>query len=138
MGGEVGWSGVGNEVRGVLTHLFLGQGRSAKGQSCLRVGRKILTTPHCLQIFLSYPAMPLFIQQRVTKLLMCIRLRTWELGIGEPTQQCRMDVNQLLTGMNASLSTENSAPKRMWLCESVYQRKLTWPGEGLPEEVTPS
>lgn len=129
---------MGNEVRGVLTHLFLGQGRPVKGQSCLRVGRKILTTPHCLQIFLSYPAMPLFIQQRVTKLLMCIRLRTWELGIGELTQQCRMDVNQLLTGMNASLSTENSALKRMWLCESVYQRKLTWPGEGLPEEVTPS
>ncbi|KAM7246818.1 hypothetical protein CapIbe_003116 [Capra ibex] len=72
--------------------------------------------------------MPLSIQQRVTKLLMCIRLRTWELRIGEPPQQCRMDVNQRLTGMNASLSTENSARKRMWLCESVYQRKLSLPG----------
>ena len=119
---------MGNEVRGVLTHLFLGKGRSAKGQSCLRVGRKSLTTPHCLQIFLSYPAMPLSIQQRVTKLLMCIRLRTWELRIGEPPPQCRMDVNQRLTGMNASLSTENSARKRMWLWESVYQRKLSSPG----------
>lgn len=129
-GGEVGWSG----KRGA--HLFGGKGRSGKGRSCLRVGRKTLTTPHCLQISLSYPAMPLFVQQRVTELLMCTRLRTCELGIGAPTQQRQKDADPLLTGMHASLSTENSAPKRTWLCESVCPRKLTWTGEGLPEEVT--
>lgn len=46
-----------------------------------------------------------------------------------------MDANELITWMNASLSTENSALKRIWLHESVYQKKLT--GEGLPEEVMP-
>ena len=45
-GGEVGWIG---KCGG---HLFAGKGRSGKGRSCLRVGRKTLTTPHCLQISL--------------------------------------------------------------------------------------
>lgn len=85
---------------------------------------------------LSYPAMPLFIRQRVTELLMCIRLRTCELGIGAPTLQRRMDANPLLTWDERFLSAEKSAPKRTWLCESVCPRKLTWTGEGLPEEAT--
>lgn len=128
-GGEVGWSG---KCGG---HLFVGKGRSGKGGHASELAER--PSPRLLASrSLSYPAMPLFIQQRVTDLLMCIRLRTCELGIGAPTLQRQMDANPLLTGMNASLSTEKSAPKRTWLCESVYPRKLTWTGEGLPEEVT--
>lgn len=84
--------------------------------------------PQCL-----YPS------SRVTKLLMCIRLQTWELRIGEPPQQCRMDVNQRLTGMNASLSTENSALLgRECGFVSVSKGNCRCLEERLPEEVTPS
>lgn len=88
----------------------------------------------------SYPTMPLSIQQRVTKLLMCIRLQTWELRIGEPPQQCRMDVNQRLTGMNASLSTENSAllGRECGFVRACIKGNCRCLEERLPEEVTPS